>query len=315
MINTIHKPLMKTFTLITFLFLSAVTVNGQDYIISFAGKGASQTVNSVRVENLTQGKNITLSGSQSLHLVKSATQDQTWQFNSGDHLKFEGTFGKYTTIVMDVPSQSKTISFDFIECTDGDGNNYPVVKIGNQIWMAKNLAYLPKVNPPSQGSYTDPNYYVYGYYGNSVSESKATDNYKTYGVLYNWPAAQKACPNGWHLPSDNEWKQLELAIGMSQSETDDIGWRGTNEGPKLKAITKWKGNGIGTDDFGFSGLPSGARRYYGDFKYIEFSGYWWSSVENINNTAWYRYVSYYYTFSYRYFARKEEGLSVRCVKD
>src|SRR4030042_875983 len=84
------------------------------------------------------------------------------------------------------------------------------------------LAYLPAVSPPASESMTDPYYYVYDYNGNSVTAAKATGNYMTYGVLYNWSAAmngaassianpsgvQGVCPTGWHLPSDAEWTQL-----------------------------------------------------------------------------------------------------------
>ena len=70
-----------------------------------------------------------------------------------------------------------------------DGNTYNWVKIGDKIWMAENLAYLPFVCPSSLGSTTEPYYYVYGYEGNSVSEAKVLTNYLDYGVLYNWPAA------------------------------------------------------------------------------------------------------------------------------
>ncbi len=129
-----------------------------------------------------------------------------------------------------------------------DGHEYNWIKICNQVWMAENLTYLPSVSPSSAGSYTDPYYYVYGYQGNSVSEAKATSNYATYGVLYNWPATmagasssstnpcgvQGVCPDGWHLPSDAEWIELEMHLGMSQADADNEGWRGTDEGGKLK---------------------------------------------------------------------------------
>ncbi len=99
-----------------------------------------------------------------------------------------------------------------------DGNVYKFVKIGTQTWMAENLAYLPSVVGSATGSETTPYYYVYGYDGTSVTAAKATSNYTTYGVLYNWPAAmggfsssssnpsgvQGVCPAGWHLPSEAE---------------------------------------------------------------------------------------------------------------
>ncbi|MDD4178128.1 MAG: FISUMP domain-containing protein, partial [Bacteroidales bacterium] len=79
--------------------------------------------------------------------------------------------------------------------------------------MKENLAYLPNVSQPDDGSQTSPFYYVYGYEGFSVPEAKTTPNYQTYGVLYNWPAALTACPQGWHLPSDNEWTILTDYLG------------------------------------------------------------------------------------------------------
>ena len=90
-----------------------------------------------------------------------------------------------------------------------DGKVYKTVTIGEQVWMAENLAYLPSVVGPATESYTAPYYYVYGYDGTSVATAKATTNYQTYGVLYNWPAALTACPSGWHLPSDAEWTQMK----------------------------------------------------------------------------------------------------------
>jgi hypothetical protein len=91
---------------------------------------------------------------------------------------------------------------------DVEGNGYKTVKIGKQWWMAENLAYLPTVNPPTEGSVTNPYYYVYNYIGTNVAEAKESEIYKTFGVLYNWPAAMNACPKGWHLPSYAEWEQL-----------------------------------------------------------------------------------------------------------
>ena len=60
-------------------------------------------------------------------------------YTSGDRLKFTGISGNYSTVKIDIPTSDKTIAFKFIYCTDGDNNNYPVVEIGNQVWMAENL--------------------------------------------------------------------------------------------------------------------------------------------------------------------------------
>ncbi len=99
-----------------------------------------------------------------------------------------------------------------------DSQIYQYITIGAQVWMTENLAYLPSVFAPATGSNSTAYYYVYGYNGTDVAAAKATSNYTTYGVLYNWPAAmngsasstsnpsgvQGICPSGWHLPSDAE---------------------------------------------------------------------------------------------------------------
>ena len=205
-----------------------------------------------------------------------------------------------------------------------DNNHYNVVKIGNQIWMVENLKYLPSVVGPGTGSQTTPHYYVYGYDGTNVADAKATDNYATYGVLYNWTAAmdgeassttnpsgvQGVCPDGWHLPSNAEWTEL----------TDYLG---ENAGGKLKATGTikagtglWYGSNIGaTNETGFTALPGGFRTSHGSFSNIGYYGYWWSATETNANNAWYRYVYYYYSNVYRSDFNKELGFSVRCLRD
>jgi len=85
-----------------------------------------------------------------------------------------------------------------------EGYDYSTVQIGDQCWFSENCRYLPEVSPSSAGSETSPYYYVYGYQGTDVEEAKATYNYDTYGVLYNWPAVmtEGICPSGWHIPTD-----------------------------------------------------------------------------------------------------------------
>jgi len=89
--------------------------------------------------------------------------------------------------------------------------------------MVENLTYLPQISPSKEGSQSKPFYYVYGYNGTNIDEAKSSANYKTYGVLYNCEAAITACPEGWHLPSDKEWNQLNT-IRKLKPPTD-----GTNQ--------------------------------------------------------------------------------------
>ena len=224
-----------------------------------------------------------------------------------------------------------------------DGNLYKTVTIGEQIWMAENLAYLPSVSLPTSGSSSSPYYYVYDYKGTSYTEAKNTDNYKTYGVLYNWFAAmngaksstsnpsgvQGVCPAGWHLPSDAEWTQLLTYLADNGYKYDaSIG--NTTEGTRLAlalvANNGWKSStsegAAGNTDYpeyryksGFTALPGGYRFSNGTFSSIGSSGYWWSSTESNTLTAWYRSLLYNSSHVGRYIYGKEYGFSVRCVRD
>jgi uncharacterized protein (TIGR02145 family) len=214
------------------------------------------------------------------------------------------------------------VSFKKSMFTDSrDDHEYKWVSIGNQVWMAENLAYLPAVSPPTSGSYTEPLYYVFGYDGTSVSEAKDSANYKTYGVLYNWPAAMNGsagtyanpsgvkgiCPDGWHLPSDPEWQQL---IDFVSSD----GHEGT-EAMALKASEGWENSGNGTDDYGFSALPGGIREDGGYFDDMPFYGKWWSATEDSEENAWKRYMSSDSEEVTTESDYKVFGLSIRCVRD
>jgi uncharacterized protein (TIGR02145 family) len=215
-----------------------------------------------------------------------------------------------------------------------DNHDYKKVSIGNQIWMAENLAYLPSVNSKTLMSYTVPYYYVYGYDGTNVDEAKATSNYQNYGVLYNWTAAmaglassnnnpsgvQGVCPSGWHMPSSDEWKELEMFLGMSQSEADKGNWRGTDEGGKLKetGFSHWLSPNTGANDStGFTALPGGGIGSDSDFHSIGEWAHFWTSTHDINNTdnSIARHVSYNEQRVYNNGHWKSLGYSVRCVKD
>jgi len=200
-----------------------------------------------------------------------------------------------------------------------DGNSYDWVEIGDQIWMAENLAYLPVVNPALGGSSTEPHYYVYGYIGSNVGEAKATENYATYGVLYNWIAAMDACPDGWHLPSDNEWKELEIYLGMSPGAADIQGLRGDGEGNYLKEAgpAHWRYNENSTNGSGFTALPSGYCSPTGSFINMSYETQYWTATERDDRSwlVWGRELFCEHEDIFRGYAEKLYGFCVRCVKD
>ncbi len=189
-----------------------------------------------------------------------------------------------------------------------DGNIYQTVTIGDQVWMAENLRYLPSVVESDTGSDTIAFYYVYGYEGTNVNAAKATEEYTTYGVLYNWSAACISCPQGWHLPSDEEWTQLIDYLG------------GENvAGGKLKetGTTHWYSPNIGaTNETGFTALPGGyCRSRFGSFFHIGSNGFWWSSTDASYSTVQCLIMFHSNSRVERSFSNKSSGLSVRCIKD
>ena len=192
-----------------------------------------------------------------------------------------------------------------------DGKKYKTVKIGNQIWMAENLNYEISGKQIPDNDEWEHNKTCNGWCFLNNNKIEYSD---VYGILYQKEAAIDACPKGWHLPSDNEWKELEMTIGMSRNEVDELAIRG-NCGNKLKSINGWTNDKNGTDEFGFSGLPGGSRLWNGAFGKERLEGSWWSSTNDDYKGAFYRSLKYDYDSIARLFASREMGFSVRCVRD
>lgn len=184
-----------------------------------------------------------------------------------------------------------------------DGSVYNYIELGNQTWMSQNLAYLPDVDPPSEGDNGEVHYYVYDYEGSSVSEAKATSNYMAYGALYSWDAALTACPDGWHLPSQEDWNTL-------------VAYLGEDPGTQMKSTTGWHLDGNGTNSSGFNAFPLGYRSSTHQFTSIGTFAYLWSSSETDDNHA-YRTSMAYNSFEVDTGSNgyKEFGHMVRCLKD
>lgn len=196
-----------------------------------------------------------------------------------------------------------------------DGKTYKVVKMPDgKSWFAENL-----------------NYEI----DNSWCYNNEYNNCRKYGRLYDWATSKKACPDGWHLPSDDEWKEL----------TDCIGGSGSSNKPakKLKAKTGWVKEGVqavscskrdynsgsgglrsgelcndeggnGTDDYSFSALPGGYLNDKENFVNGDYVGFWWSSSEKDAKNAWQRMIDFRMDGISRSFSPKKNGGSVRCVK-
>ena len=206
---------------------------------------------------------------------------------------------------------------------DIDGNSYKTVKIGEQIWMAENLKVTQYRNGDPIPNLTDENDWENTEQGAYCNYDNNEDNVETYGRLYNWYAVDDnrgLAPNGWHIPTDDEFKQLEMYLGMSQEEADDGNFRGTNEGSKLAGRSDLWNDGILTNipEFGTSGLDliPGGYREYGVYYYdMDISCYFWSSTENGNVAAWYRLLNYNLSDIFRDDCNMRSELSVRCLKD
>ncbi len=206
-------------------------------------------------------------------------------------------------------------SFEFTD--QRDGHTYQYVQIGMQTWMSENLAYLPSVSTSSRGDKTIPNYYVYDYYGIDVSEAMAHQSYDEFGVLYNGKAAMTACPDGWHLPTDMEWKVLEKYLRMNSTDLDSDLCRNSGEvGKKLKSVSGWQPHSvIGDNSTGFNALPGGLRSSDGDFNYLGSYAYLWSSSEYSFSKTWFRRLYFNNDGVCRTCFDRSNSLSVRCIRD
>lgn len=210
--------------------------------------------------------------------------------------------------------------------TDIDGNVYESVIIGNQEWMAQNLATTrlndgtPISNIEEQEEWLTTKQPAYCWYDNDKEKYK-----NPYGALYNSfvVETEKICPEGWHVPSDSEWKNMETAIGMDPDKADGDRYRGGD----LEIAYKLKANE--TNETGFSAYLAGWRvgneKEFGDFLSYDYETSWWTSTDSYfydsnNNyilvsTQWFRQLNDISSGIGRWHTDKNYGFSVRCIKD
>ncbi len=204
--------------------------------------------------------------------------------------------------------------------TDIDGNVYHYITIGTQTWMVENLKTTRYRNGDAIQNATDNTAWSNLTIGAYCNYDNNSSNATTYGRLYNWYAvndSRNIAPAGWHVPTDNEWKILEMYLGMTQQQADATGWRGTDEGNKLKEAgnSHWASPSAGTNSSGFTALPGGCRYSNGTFGDVGNYGYWWSSSEYDATLAWLRGMYYDNAYVSRSNYVKKVGFSIRCVRD
>lgn len=276
--------------------------------------------------NLTPGTKYFIRAYVSGYLTKDYNGEVTVYGNNVTFTTRESKTPSLSPVIYN-PDLNPDLSWGSV--SDIDGNIYRTVQIGNQTWMAENLkttryndgSLIPNITEDADWIALETG--ACRIYNNNFS-------YKNkYGALYNWYAVKtgKLCPMDWHVPSDEEWKQLEMTLGMSKDQADGywsikdvdhefygIMGRGTDQGTQMRTASGWniwEGRyGNGTNISGFSGLPGGDTDWYGKFEIEGQCGSWWSSTGAIGRALGsgdpgvIRAVYYAHT-----------GFSVRCLKD
>lgn len=216
-----------------------------------------------------------------------------------------------------------TDAFDYGSLMDIDGNEYLTIQLGEQEWMAENLRVTHYNNGDTIPNVTNGTEWSNLTLGAYCEYDNSTAKVDTFSRLYNWYAindSRNIAPNGWHVPSDDEWKQLEIYLGMSQSEADDSVWRGTDQGSQLAGNAELWNDGVLENNgvfgsSGFAALPGGYRSNNGNFESIGDAAFFWSATPGDISAAWDRGLYFTNAAIHRYNNGKQAGFSVRLVRD
>jgi len=177
-----------------------------------------------------------------------------------------------------------------------DSQEYNIVTIGTQTWMAENLNY--EIDSLSWCYMNDT--------------AACTD----YGRLYNWTVVDSVCMTGYHVPTDAEWRTLESYLGMDDDDISYFGYRESGSiGKALKATSTWSTGATGLDTYDFAVLAAGIRSY-GAYKGMLYNSAFWTATEDIYKEYYaYSRMFYYGDGISRDTGTKANGYSIRCIKD
>ncbi len=319
-------------------------------------EGSSDSKKGMSSSSATSAGSVTLSSSSSKNVLSSSSStviaSEAKQSSSSRHSGLDPESSSSSVIPAssgNLPSSSSSTegrgtssiakdsyfnpNIDYGEMTDSrDGQVYKTVKIGNQIWMAENLNF----------AYTSVPYKYEDDASDSTSWCYDNDpaNCINYGRLYTWAAAmdsaglisvanktkcgygitctpnlihQGICPGGWHIPTVAEWKELFVNVGGTCNDEE---YSCTNSGAILKSSSGWYDSGNGSDDFGFSVIPSGWYKVNSsDNISLGNIAYFWTAMEYDSSRAYVWFFIFSQSNAKQDASKKMSGHSVRCLKD
>jgi uncharacterized protein (TIGR02145 family) len=276
---------------------------GETRNITWTSNGTS---GNVKIEYSTNGGSV-------WNMIIASTPDNgihPWTVSgtpsSNCYVKITDTDGSPT----DQSNSAFTISSVTGTVTDIDGNMYQTIQIGNQLWMAENLKVTRYRNGDVITNVTDNTDWSNLTAGARCSYNNDENNVTTYGYLYNWYAvndSRNIAPEGWHVPTDDEWQILVDYLGGSFVAGGKMKESGTAHWPSP--------NTDATNESGFTALPGGYRYRNGTSHHMGYYAYFWSATEYDTLYALYQYLIYYDSRIYRTIDDKQYGFSVRCVRD
>ncbi len=316
---------MKNIIIFLSLFLFAISLFGQEPTLKFfLNDGNFKSFDIDDIDSLAVSK------SDSRYILHIYYQDTNIAYYPNEIIqcvKIEKDINKQLILNVYIFSYPKPYLVSEIDSIVFKIDQWQPLTIGSQVWMLKNLDVdhyrngdsIPEVRDSTEWANLKSG--AWCYYLND------TTNGEIYGKLYNWYALNDPrgiCPEGWHIPTDNEWKTLEMCLGISKEDSDKNGFRGINEGGKLKesGTGYWQSpNTGGTNESGFTALPGGVRDDLGTFNLIGLNGFWWSATMDTASPywlpprAWGRRLDNIRASIIRAQGNYLTGKSVRCVKD
>ena len=209
------------------------------------------------------------------------------------------------------------------EFTCGDpvnyhGYDYATVQIGEQCWFAENLRSGQYTNGDSipgnltSSQWTSTNEGAQAVYANDEG------NLELYGRLYNGYAmndTRALCPLNWHIPSDEDWGELELELGLDDGELLLIGERGDDQGAQLKASPSDSPSWDGSNTVGFHAVANGYRHNHGYYQHLNFNSHYWSKTASEEGIFYIRTLQSSVEGVIRLTRVANSGYTVRCLKD